>query len=184
MQNTLLKNFNLFLSGQGYAGQIEQLSLPKLTLKTEDFQMGGLDIPIKMDMGMEPMSCEMTLVNYDKNMISGFGKGVGRHSSNELKKFHLKGACQPQSLAALNVDASNRHKPTDIVPLNIILTGTWQSLDFGTWKQGDVAKLVASINVRYYQLKLGDDTLVEIDVDNMTRKIMEKDRLSTLRPYL
>ena len=182
MQHAILKNFSLLMSGQGYAGQIEQLSLPKLIMKTEDFQLGGLDSPVKMDMGLEPMSCEMTLIHYDRAMITGFGSAVGRHHSDALKQFNLKGACQRQALAA--IVPTNHNQLAEIVPVSIKLSGTWQSLDFGNWKQGELAKLVATINVRYYQLKIGDEILIEIDIDNMTRQVDGADKLSDLQSLL
>lgn len=31
----ILKNFNVFVDGRGYAGKIDEVTLPKLTIKTE-----------------------------------------------------------------------------------------------------------------------------------------------------
>ena len=176
MQSGLLKNFNLFVAGRGFAGQIEQLTLPKLSLKTEDFQLGGLDTPVKMDMGLEPMTCELTLTNYDAAIISGFGHNVSRSTSEKLTSFVLKGAYQPFDLTGF--------KRYAIEAITVNLTGTWQSLDFGQWQSGQQAKLTAVINVRYYQLKLGKKTAIEIDVDNKVRKVNKQDQLKSLRPWL
>ena len=32
----ILKNFNAFVDGRGYAGRIDEISLPKLLIKTEE----------------------------------------------------------------------------------------------------------------------------------------------------
>ncbi len=69
----VLKNFNLFVNGHGYAGRVEEVALPKLTIKTEDFQLGGLDTPVQMDMGMERLECGLRLREYDPQMISMLG---------------------------------------------------------------------------------------------------------------
>lgn len=37
----ILKNFNLFVDGRGYAGKAEEVTPPKLSLKTQEF--GGMD---------------------------------------------------------------------------------------------------------------------------------------------
>jgi len=37
---TTLKNMNLYIDGKGYAGVIEEITLPKLTLKSEEFRGG------------------------------------------------------------------------------------------------------------------------------------------------
>ena len=53
MLNDILKNMSLFVDGRGYAGNVDELNLPKLALKTEEFRGGGMDAPIEIDMGME-----------------------------------------------------------------------------------------------------------------------------------
>ena len=47
-----LKNMNLFNEGQSYLGEIKTVVLPKLTRKMEDYRGGGMNAPIKVDMGM------------------------------------------------------------------------------------------------------------------------------------
>jgi P2 family phage contractile tail tube protein len=46
---------------------VEELTLPKLTLKTEEFRNGGMDAPIEVEMGMEKLESEFTLTRFDKN---------------------------------------------------------------------------------------------------------------------
>ena len=38
MLNDILKNMSLFVDGRGYAGNVDELNLPKLALKTEEFR--------------------------------------------------------------------------------------------------------------------------------------------------
>ena len=45
----VLKNMNLFVDGRGYAGRIDEIQLPKLTLKTEEHRAGGMDLPVEID---------------------------------------------------------------------------------------------------------------------------------------
>ena len=42
----VLKNMNLFVDGRGYAGRVDEIELPKLTLKTEEHRAGGMDVPV------------------------------------------------------------------------------------------------------------------------------------------
>ena len=56
-----LKHFNLFVDGRGYAGKIEELTLPKVTIKAEEFRAGGMDAPMEIDLGMEKLEAEFTL---------------------------------------------------------------------------------------------------------------------------
>ncbi|WP_410541965.1 phage major tail tube protein [Wolbachia endosymbiont (group A) of Portevinia maculata] len=61
----ILKNFNVFVDGRGYAGKIDEITLPKLTIKTEEYRAGGMDIPINIDMGMEKLEADFTFAEYD-----------------------------------------------------------------------------------------------------------------------
>lgn len=49
MLQKILKNFNAFVDGRGYAGRIDEISLPKLSIKTEEHRAGGMDIPVAID---------------------------------------------------------------------------------------------------------------------------------------
>lgn len=69
----ILKNFNLFVDGRGHAGRVEEIMLPKLMIKTEEYQLGGLDTPVQVDMGMDKLECELTLTEYDTHVIKLFG---------------------------------------------------------------------------------------------------------------
>ena len=41
----ILKNFNVFVDGRGYAGRVDEITLPKLTIKTEEYQGAGMSAP-------------------------------------------------------------------------------------------------------------------------------------------
>ena len=58
----ILKNFNLFVDGRGYAGRAEEVTPPKLTIKTEEIRNGGMDAPISVDLGMEKLECQFILI--------------------------------------------------------------------------------------------------------------------------
>ena len=47
----VLRGFDVFVDGRGYAGKVEELELPKLSIKTEEFRAGGMDVPVELDMG-------------------------------------------------------------------------------------------------------------------------------------
>ncbi|MFM9500773.1 phage major tail tube protein, partial [Streptomyces galilaeus] len=45
----VIRAMNLFADGKGYAGVVEEVTPPKLTLKTEEFKAGGMDAPLELD---------------------------------------------------------------------------------------------------------------------------------------
>ena len=78
----VLKNFNLSIDGVGYAGRVQEVTLPKLAHRTEEFKMGGLDTPVQIGMGLEKLECDLTLSEYDINVVKLFGAGEARSSSS------------------------------------------------------------------------------------------------------
>ena len=69
----ILRNFNVYVDGRGYAGRVEEITLPKLTIKTEEFQGAGMSAPIEIDLGMEKLEMELTFAEYDSELFKLFG---------------------------------------------------------------------------------------------------------------
>ena len=55
-----LFNTNMFVDGQSLQGDVPSLSLPKVTVKTEEYRGGGMDAPVGMDMGLEKLEASFT----------------------------------------------------------------------------------------------------------------------------
>ncbi|SCX75704.1 phage major tail tube protein [Desulfoluna spongiiphila] len=159
-----LKNFTAFVDGFGYAGKITELELPKLTLKTEELRAGGMDAPVEVDMGMEKLEATLTFGEYSEEIYKKFGLVNGKAVS-----LTLRGARQ-------------NDQGTDEIIIN--LQGGFKELDAGTWKAGDDTSLKASVALRYYKLTIAGTVLIELDVENMVRKINGVDQLLEQRQAL
>ncbi len=159
-----LKNFNLYIDGRGYAGRVEEINLPKLTIKTEEYRAGGMDTPIDIDMGMQKLECSITLSEYDDEVLKLFGV----HDNKPTVNF--RGAMEDES--------------GKVTPVLITLNGKWRELDFGNWRSGDKATLKVEVVAHYYRLEIDGKELIEIDIENMTRKINGEDQLKPLRDAL
>ncbi|GLS27370.1 phage major tail tube protein [Marinibactrum halimedae] len=157
----VLKNFNLFVDGNGFAGLVEQVTLPKLSLKMSDIYNGGMDAPIDLEMGMDKLECSFSLSEYNADII---------------KQFGLRNGAQVSLTMRGGLDAEN-----GVVPVIVKLTGAWKDLDMGSWKPGEKAPLNANVTLRYYKLTIGTEDLVEVDVVNMVRVIDGVDQLAEMR---
>lgn len=157
----ILKNFNLFVDGRGYAGRAEEVTPPKLTIKTEEIRAGGMDAPISVDLGMEKLECQFVLIEYDTELLKQFGLVSG--NSVQLT---LRGALVDE---------------TSTTPMVIGLRGMFTEVDMGKFKAGDKSTLQCTVACRYYSLDIGGNRLIEIDVDNMTRVIDGTDQLAAVR---
>ena len=161
----VLKNVNLFVDGRGYAGQVMEVNLPKLTIKTEDHRDGGMDAPAEIDMGMEKLECDFSTSNIDAELLNSWGLAPGN-----LVPVTFRGALENEDGTVTGVTASVR--------------GTVKEVDWGTWKPGEKVPLKCAMAVRYYKFEHADTVVHEIDVDNMTRIINGTDRLEEQRAAL
>ncbi|HHW4680306.1 MAG TPA: phage major tail tube protein [Xylella taiwanensis] len=144
----ILKHLNLFIDGKGYAGQMEDINLPKLTLKTEEFRGGGMHAPVELTMGMEKLETDFSLICYSADTLLLFGVTEGRQVNCTVRGF------------LESFDGSD-------TSLAIHLRGKVKEIDRGTWKPGDKSTLKLALALSYYKEVHGTLTLHEIDVENM-----------------
>ena len=159
------KNFNLFVDGRGYAGQVEEFNAPKLTLQTEDFRAGGMDLPVKVTMGMEAMDCDFSLKAYDRDVLALFGVVEGAQVPLVIRE-----ALESFDGTVTQVIRTMRGKITE--------------LDEGTSKPGEIPLLKCTLNLTYYKMQHGDRVIHEIDAENMVRTINGADALAAIRGAL
>jgi len=162
----ILKNANLFIDGRGYAGRIDEITLPTLSANTEEHRAGGMDAPVLLDMGMEALEATFVLSDLDEEVFAAFGL----LESNEIP-CTVRGSIQRQgSLEAQPVVAN--------------LRGGWSTLDPGTWKPGDKNTLTITMMCRYYKLQIAGREVAEIDIPKMIRRIDGTDQIAQQRGHL
>lgn len=159
------KNFNLFVDGRGYAGQVDEFNAPKLTLQTEEFRAGGMDVPVDVTMGMEKMTCDFSLKSYDRDVLAKFGV--------------VEGASVP--LVAREALESFDGTVTQVVHT---MRGKFTEIDPGTSKPGEIPLLKITMSLTYYKMQHGDTVVHEIDAENMIRIINGTDALAAIRSAL
>lgn len=159
-----LINMTAFVDGRGYAGRIDEIGPPKLALKMEEYRAGGMDAPVELEMGMEKMEANVTFAEYDPELFGLFGLVDGNAVS-----LTVRGA---------------RQNDTGTDAIIMTMKGMYKELDPGTWKSGDKGTLKTVIACRYYKLTIDGQDLIEIDIENMIRKINGTDQLAEQRKAL
>jgi len=157
----VIRAMNLFADGKGFAGVVEEVTPPKLSLKTEEFKAGGMDAPIELDQGMEKLECNFTVAKYDPDLFSAYGL-----VPSGMINVTLRGALEEDG---------------EITEVVITLTGSWKELDMGTWKSGEKAALKVAVGVKTYGLQIGGEEKIFIDIPNMVRRIDGTDVLEAAR---
>ena len=158
----IVKNMNLFVDGRGYAGRVDEIELPKLSLKTEEHRAGGMDLPIEVELGMEKLESNLTISDYDPEVFKLFGL-LDRQDT----PVTVRGAIQRQGETAQAVV--------------IALRGGWKEIDSGTWKPGDKSTLKVAVAVNYFKLTIAGQEIVEIDAINLVRKVGGVDQMADIR---
>jgi hypothetical protein len=161
-----LRNFSLFLDGVGFAGRVTELTLPTISIATEEYRAGGLDAPIQIDMGMEALTCSFTLAEYDVDVM----KVVGIYDQNAFQ-VTARGALQ-------------RNGDVAAVPIVCNLTGSITSFDPGALEAGSLTEATFEMAVRYYKLAIANEDIIEIDVENLKRIVNGVDQLESIRTAL
>lgn len=142
----VLKNFNLYIDGVGYAGLAEEITLPKLELATEEYRAAGMLGPVDIDLGLSGLSLEFTLGEYNDAVI----KLWGTTDAGGINLRFLGGAVSEDGSGTSAIEVSAR--------------GRWKTLDPGTVKGKDLAKLKVTAPLTYYRYSVNGSPLVEIDL--------------------
>lgn len=158
-----LRNFNLFHNGESYAGQIPELTLPKLSRKMEDYQAGGMSGPVKTDQGQEAIQFEWTAGGFIKTALQQYG--ALKHDA-VLLRF----------AGAYRAEDSTTHDS-----IEVIVRGRHQEIDFGTAKLKDDTAHKFTTVASYYKLSVNNSPIIEFDFVNMIENVNGVDLLQDLR---
>lgn len=165
MIGDVLRNCDLFIDGRGYAGKVEEMTPPRLTVRTEEHRAGGMDAPVELDMGLEKLECGFALGAIDAEVLKLWGLRLGARTP-----LTFRGALEDENGAVKAVAVKVR--------------GLIKEIDYGSWKPGEKAALKAVVAVRYYRLEIDGQTIHEIDPENMVRVVNGIDQLALQRAAL
>jgi len=161
----ILRNVNVFFDGRGYAGRFDSFTPPKLTVATEEFRAGGMDMPVEVDMGMEKMEAKFVTSAADREALKRFGLANGADTA-----LTLRGAQQGSGAA---VEAVEHH-----------IRGQAKEVDWGDWEPGKKGPCSFMVSAWYYKCVIAGETVIEIDPENMKRVIGGVDQLAAQREAL
>uniref|UniRef100_UPI0004839C48 phage major tail tube protein n=1 Tax=Oceanobacter kriegii TaxID=64972 RepID=UPI0004839C48 len=146
-----------------YLTEVSEITLPKLQRKMEDFQTGGMDMPIKTDMGGEAMQLEWTCGGLMEDALRQWGL-----QSHDGVGLRFAGSYQ-------------RDDGTAPSAVEISVRGRHSELDTGSAKKGDATEFKAVTELSYYKLTIDGDDVIEIDILNMKMIVNGEDLLEEHR---
>ena len=162
----ILKNFALFVDGISYVGEVPEVKLPTLKRKMDDYRSGGMNGPVKTDLGMDGMELEWTAAGYIREAYEQWG--AAKHDA-VLLRF----------AGALQADDSE-----EVQSLEVTVRGRHEEIDPGSAKPGDATQFKVKTALSYYKLAIDGATVIEIDFVNMIEIVGGEDRLAGVRSAL
>lgn len=162
----VLKNFAVFVDGINYTGEVEEVVLPKLTRKLEDYRSGGMNLPAKTDLGMEALESEVSSGGWLKDVIRQFGAaGVN--------------AVPIRFVGVVQSDDTGQYSAVEVS-----MRGRWEEIDMGSAKAGDKSEFKCKVALNYYRLTWDGEELIEIDAIRMIEKFAGVDQFAVVRQLL
>ncbi len=163
-----IKNLNLFVDGQTYIGDIESMTLPKLSRKMEAHRAGGMSGAAKIDMGLDDdaLKAEWSIAGYPLQVLRQMG----------LSKV---GGVQLRFVGALQRDDSGA-----VDSIEVVMSGRHAEVDRGEAKVGEKGSTKITTECVYYKESLNGVVVTEIDILNMIEIVDGVDRLKEQRRAL
>jgi P2 family phage contractile tail tube protein len=160
-----LFNQNLFIDGITFQGDVPELSLPKVTVKTEGYRAGGMDGEIDMDTGLEKLEASFSTNGVRKEAMKFLGL-----ADQTAFNGSFRGSFKEQKGRFVGTVATIR--------------GMLKEVDPGSWKPGDKAEFKYAVSVSYYKFEIDGVVMYEIDPANSVRVINGVDQLQQMRTQL
>jgi len=161
-----LKNFNFFAAGTSFIHQVPEITLPKITAKTEEYRGGGMLGPTDIDLGLEKLELELTIGGIAVPLMRQMGM-VGVASA--LSRF--AGAYQEEGSGTW---ASGE----------LVTRGKWVEFDPGSAKPGEDTEHKFKQTAAYLRWDINGSTEIEIDFLNNIYRVGGVDRLAEMRAIL
>ena len=160
-----LKAMALFVDGQHYAGECTEVTPPTLERETEDYRAGGMNGPVKLDMGGSELTMTLKMAGHVAAMVAQYG---GSLSGTQLRLV--------QAVQADDAEA--------VQGVELVARGRMTKFDPGTAKVGDLTEHEYEFALTYIKWVDNGTTQVEVDYVNMIEKVGGVDRMAQTRAVL
>ena len=160
-----LKAMALFVDGQHYAGECTEVTPPTLERETEDYRAGGMNGPVKLDMGGSELTMTLKMAGHVAAMVAQYG---GSLSGTQLRLV--------QAVQADDAEA--------VQGVELVARGRMTKFDPGTAKVGDLTEHEYEFPLTYIKWVDNGTTQVEVDYVNMIENVGGVDRMAQTRAVL
>lgn len=158
-----LKNMNLFQNGVSFLGQVATVTVPTLARTMEDYRGGGMDGPVKIDMGQEAIEMEWGCGGFMEEVLDQYGVTA---VNGVMLRFN--GAYQNDQTGG-------------VTAVEIIVQGRHEEIEAGEAKPGEDTEFNVKSACAYFKLTVDGRVKIEIDLLNFVFNVNGIDRLAEQR---
>lgn len=160
-----ISNANVYLNGITLLGQLEEIQLPKITQKMENFSALGLNAEIELPMGVEKMEATLKWNSFYPKALAGANVTTITNlviRANKTNHSIVGGISQSSVVTIIN--------------------GVFKSFPVGTYKSKEKVEDIEHVMTVYYLKQIVDNIpVIEVDVWNNIFKIGEIDQLAQFK---
>ncbi|WP_455917406.1 phage major tail tube protein [Pseudomonas cerasi] len=160
-----LKNLNLFNDGNSYLGLVKSLTLPSLGRKMEAYRGGGMNGPVKADLGMSDDGIQFEWKTGGLDLIS-------------LRQF---GAVNASSVALRFSGPYQQDDTGEVSNVEVVVRGRHETIEMGDAQPGEDTEHSMTTTCSYYKLTVDGEEIIEIDLLNFVEKVNGVDMLEKHR---
>ncbi|MGY1917813.1 phage major tail tube protein [Pseudomonas tolaasii] len=160
-----LKNLNLFNDGNSYLGVAKSVTLPALGRKMEAYRGGGMNGPVKSDLGFSDEGIQFEWKTGGLDLIS-------------LRQF---GAVNASSVALRFSGPYQQDDTGETSNVEVVVRGRHETIEMGEAKAGEDTEHSMKTTCSYYKLTVDGEEIIEIDLLNFVEKVNGVDMLEKHR---
>ena len=159
---THIENFGLFVDGNSYIGEAEEVNLPKVKKVMEEYRAGGMLAPVEIELGLEKMEMDFQLAGTKAEIL----KLMGTAELGGVALTLRTGVSDETSSVSAHVHT---------------VRGTLKGIEHGTIKTKDRGSMKVMMAVTYYKHEIDGANVLEIDAMGMVFKTGDTDIWADLR---
>lgn len=168
----ILRGVNLYVGDEGPTTsskhlQLDELKLPSLEEKAEEFRPGGADLAYDVPLALNKLEASFKYKGLDPHTMGYFGIGYG-----ERRRYTGYGALYSE------VDGSWK----DAIA---VMEGRIAQVEDDAWKKGDMVGQSYKIgSIWFYRLSIGSEEIYQIGVNPPVRIVRGVDHYARVRDLL
>jgi P2 family phage contractile tail tube protein len=160
-----LKNLNLFNDANSYVGVVKSVTLPPLGRKMESYRGGGMNGPVKADLGFSDDGIQFEWKTGGLDLIA-------------LRQFC---AVNASGIALRFAGAFQQDDTGDVSAVEVVMRGRHETIEMGDNQPGEDTEHSITTTCSYYKLIVDNEEIIEIDLLNFIEKVNGVDMLEKQR---